>query len=450
MADDVAGGAPGSGMPAYMYEDLKKMVYADDPDAVRAVGEWLLDRGRLISEFAATVHRELSRVDDLYSSAEGAPALKAQLYRAFDELQSLGSDLIHNGHVLIAAADAIGNTRSQVDAVYPKVKPGEAVFRGTSAYTDPPSQKAQPYVEALNSYLYELGDTLALMGASLHDSPPPPISGGSNPGTSPGGAGPGSGPSTNQGSGRPDLSGGRETQSSRGTFAPPGPVLGGQPSSRGTVTGPGGGLLTPGLGGSPAGKAGTGVGAPGAGTGRQIRIPGARSGDLMGRMRPPAAGVGAGGAPGIGEPPGKVPSPEAIGPEGPGATQRPNAVPPGGDPGVGNSLPPGGHAGHGGQRRRGRKRSGYERGEPDTFVDGRYANEVGGNIRGTGLERPTDPGPAVIGSQKHRHTDDQGHSQWELSQTAPSREGFPDEFQEGSFRRKDGVQFEVRRRVGGA
>src|SRR6266508_5199069 len=125
MADDVAGGAPGSGMPAYMYEDLKKMVYADDPDAVRAVGEWLLDRGRLISEFAVTVHRELSKVDDLYSSAEGAPALKAQLYRAFDELQKLGGDLIQNGHVLNAAAQAIETAQGQVDAVYPDTKPGD-------------------------------------------------------------------------------------------------------------------------------------------------------------------------------------------------------------------------------------------------------------------------------------------------------------------------------------
>jgi hypothetical protein len=63
-------------MPAYMYEDLKKMVYADDPEAVRHVGDWLGSRGRLISDFAATVHRELSKVDDLYSSAEGAPRSK--------------------------------------------------------------------------------------------------------------------------------------------------------------------------------------------------------------------------------------------------------------------------------------------------------------------------------------------------------------------------------------
>ena len=293
MADAHDGGSPGSGMPAYMYEDLKKMVYADDPEAVRHVGDWLGSRGRLISDFAVTVHRELSKVDDLYSSAEGAPALKAQLYRAFDELQKLGGDLIQNGHVLNAAAQAIETAQGQVDAVYPDTKPGDAVFRGTNAYTDPPSQKAQPYVESLNTYMYNLSDALVLVDPNKDiGQPGNPPGDGSNPPTQPGASSlPGSGAVA------PGRIGAGKIEAGPGTILPPGPTLGGQPATGGEPRkSPGRGMFPPAVGGSPdRGRDSAGSGLPGYGSGRRIRMPGARNGDLLGRMRPPAA---AGGPPG--------------------------------------------------------------------------------------------------------------------------------------------------------
>jgi hypothetical protein len=75
---------------------------------------------------------------------------------------------------------------------------------------------------------------------------------------------------------------------------------------------------------------------------------------------------------------------------------------------------------------------------------------VGGELRAESRERPVDPGPAVIGNQKHKAAEDDVRRQWELAETTPSPDGFPEEFREGNFRGKDGVQFEVRRRVGGA
>ena len=444
MADAHDGGSPGSGTPAYMYEDLKKMVYADDPEAVRHVGDWLGSRGRLISDFAVTVHRELSKVDDLYSSAEGAPALKAQLYRAFDELQKLGGDLIQNGHVLNAAAQAIETAQGQVDAVYPDTKPGDAVFRGTNAYTDPPSQKAQPYVESLNTYMYNLSDALVLVDPNKDiGQPGNPPGDGSNPPTQPGASSlPGSGAVA------PGRIGAGKIEAGPGTILPPGPTLGGQPATGGEPRkSPGRGMFPPAVGGSPdRGRDSAGSGLPGYGSGRRIRMPGARNGDLLGRMRPPAAAGGAAGAQGTAERPSY---PEALELGGAGTPERPEAVPPGGESGTGTGIPPSVHGGHGGKNRRGRKKPGYERGESDTFVDGRFGNEVGGELRAASREMPTDPGPAVIGNQKHRLAEEPCESQWELQRSTPSPEGSPEEFREGRFRGKDGVQFDVKRRVGG-
>src|SRR6266545_4454750 len=157
MADAHDGGSPGSGTPAYMYEDRKKMVYADDPEAVRHVGDWLGSRGRLISDFAVTVHRELSKVDDLYSSAEGAPAQKAQLY-----------------------------------------------------------------VESLNTYMYNLSDALALVDPNKDiGQPGNPPGDGSNPPTQPGASSlPGSGAVA------PGRIGAGKIEAGPGTILPPGPTLG--------------------------------------------------------------------------------------------------------------------------------------------------------------------------------------------------------------------------------
>jgi hypothetical protein len=437
-------------MPAYMYEDLKKMVYADDPEAVRHVGDWLGSRGRLISDFAATVHRELSKVDDLYSSAEGAPALKAQLYRAFDELQKLGGDLIQNGHVLDAAAGAIETAQGQVDAIYPDTKPGDAVFRGTNPYTDPPSQKAQPYVESLNTYMYNLTDSLALV-RSEDDfyKPGRPPGGISGPPVGPGG--PARIPNTGPGSSTPGINAGKQIGKTPGTIVPSSPVVS-QPPTVGTPpTTPGGGMSPPATGGSSGGgKGNASAGAPAPGAGRRLRMPGSRRGDLLGRMSPPANGLGGDGARGVGEPPGVASSPDSLESEGSRTPVRPGAVPPGGGLGAGTGVPAGVHGGHSERNRRGKKKPGYERGQPDTFVDGRFGNEVGGELRAESRERPVDPGPAVIGNQKHKAAEDDVRRQWELAETTPSPDGFPEEFREGNFRGKDGVQFEVRRRVGGA
>jgi hypothetical protein len=120
---------------------------------------------------------------------------------------------------------------------------------------------------------------------------------------------------------------------------------------------------------------------------------------------------------------------------GPGETPPGNAVP----PGVGGGTRAGGH--------RGKKKPAYERGEPDTFADERTANAAGGTIRQAGAPKPFDPLPGMLGSQRPKPTEEQQHEAWELPETAPSPEGFPDELK--SFTRKDGARFEVRRARGG-
>ncbi|HEY3117812.1 MAG TPA: hypothetical protein VGK54_13795 [Chloroflexota bacterium] len=448
MADAVDGGSPGSGMPAYMYEQLREMVFGDDPDAVRDVGEWLRGRGRLIAEFAATLHRELSMIDELYSSAEGAPALKAQLYQAVVGLQELGNRLIHNGHVINSAGDAIETAQSQVDAAYPKVKPGGAVFRGLNPQTDPPSQKARPYVESLNTYLYNLTDALALLADEdrPYETPEPPPS--NDPSKAPmslGGSSPvGSGPAM------PGLSGVRQGGAQPGPSLPRGSAPGSHPSPGGSMpTTPGRGAIPPGVVGSPASKGRAGTTPTVGGAGRRISMPGSRSGDLLGRMRPPTGEVAVGSESGIGEPASETYSPEGRPPGDTGGPGRYGAAPPGGEPSPASGVPPSIHE-HRGQSRRGKKKPGYERGESDTFVDGRFANVTGGELRAPSRERPVDAGPGVIGNQKRKPADAPGQSPWELPQSAPAPEGLPEEFQEGTFRGKGGVQFEVRRRVGGA
>jgi hypothetical protein len=118
-------------------------------------------------------------------------------------------------------------------------------------------------------------------------------------------------------------------------------------------------------------------------------------------------------------------------------------VPPGG------GVPsPGGGAGHTG--RRAKRRPGYERGEPETFIDGRHANAAGGTIRQPGAAKSFNPTPGMLGSQKHKPAEEHDHGQWELPTTAPTPEGFPDKVEDSKFTRRDGVQFEVRRRKGGA
>ncbi|MGH3715201.1 MAG: hypothetical protein ACRDT4_17315 [Micromonosporaceae bacterium] len=55
----------------------------------------------------------------------------------------------------------------------------------------------------------------------------------------------------------------------------------------------------------------------------------------------------------------------------------------------------------------------------------------------------------MIGSQKQKPTEADGQSDWELPKVSPSPQGFPEELNDGTFRGKDGVQFEVRRRSRG-
>jgi hypothetical protein len=84
------------------------------------------------------------------------------------------------------------------------------------------------------------------------------------------------------------------------------------------------------------------------------------------------------------------------------------------------------------------------------FVDHRKANAAGGAIRQPGTAKSFDAMPGMLGSQKHRRAEDDDHSQWELPATTPTPEGVPDTVEDSKFTRRDGVQFEVRRRKGGA
>ncbi|MGH3659887.1 MAG: hypothetical protein ACRDUA_24875, partial [Micromonosporaceae bacterium] len=128
------------------------------------------------------------------------------------------------------------------------------------------------------------------------------------------------------------------------------------------------------------------------------------------------------------------------------------AIPPGTGPGTPGT--PGGHGGAGGGPggRGGRRLTDYERIE-DEFVDNRRANQAGGLIRGA-HSRPSsvDPGPGVLGSQKHRPAEATGQNRGPQPETTapPTPQGFPDELKNGSFKQKDGTQYTVRRRGSGA
>ncbi|MGH3645856.1 MAG: hypothetical protein ACRDTM_01550, partial [Micromonosporaceae bacterium] len=205
MADTRDGGGQ-IPLPILMYEALRELVYADDPGAVGAVGEWLLGRGRELAGFADALSRELSEVDAVYSSQYAAPALMRRLQSAIGEAQVVADALLNNGHTLVAASAAIETARRNVDAA--RTAPdtdGDGrteTWRTSSPYTDGPTRVARPYVEALNNHLYNLSDNINLLGADLPDIDPTPPPGDDSEGpTAPGRrgappiAGPGIGPS---------------------------------------------------------------------------------------------------------------------------------------------------------------------------------------------------------------------------------------------------------------
>ncbi|MGH3734247.1 MAG: hypothetical protein ACRDT6_01255 [Micromonosporaceae bacterium] len=451
MADVDAGGGGTDSFALHMYEDYRAMVHADDPAAIREVGEWLLGRGRAVAGFADDLTGSLEQLDDAYSSRAGAPALLRRLESTVSETRTVADALLNNGHTLLAAADAIANARQEVDAAGKATDPdGDGVFtllRTRDPLTDGPTAKARPIMAALNRGLHNLADNIDTLGTYEIEKPPESESG-SGPGSSAGPGGASSLPASGTTSRGPSVVPTAGFRPATGQTGMP-PVTGGSPplSSGGTSRGP------QGVVGSAPGRSGAPSVAPGAGRG-----------SMLGRLGAPgSAGPGGGGSfvpPGrvIGGPGGHPGAPGAGAPAAPGGQPGGGGpgegTPPGHRPGHGmpHGVPPGGGRPGGDDGRRGRKKPGYERGELDTFVDGRRGNAAGGEVR-RAAERPWKDGGRVLGGQKVKRTEEEAAREWELPPVAataePATDGLPDTVRDGAFRAPNGAQFKVRRRGNG-
>ncbi|MGH3656564.1 MAG: hypothetical protein ACRDUA_07885, partial [Micromonosporaceae bacterium] len=334
-----------------------------------------------------------------------------------------------------------------LDAEPDRPNPSPGKSPGSGDYVDPATTNwKQPPAAKIANYLYA---DLAIAAATMamppeggqedplgySDDPSGTPGGGSAP--SPGAVGSGGTPDRGRSSGMPSSKrGGAEpglvitnrtpdTPSPQVSHGPTGATSGkaplvGVPTSAGdrsTVSGP----ATTGSGG----RTGTGsVGkAPGAGLG---------GGKVISA---PSGTAPAGGSPTVTDPGTKTLGGGLRPPPGTPVPPGTGGVPPGG-------MPHSGAGGAGQDGRAGKKKPGYERGEPDTFRDTRGANMSGGEVRGAARGERFKPLPGMLGTQRQHAA--QERAPWEVPEPAPVPEGFPDELRD--FKRPDGTQFQVRRR----
>jgi len=458
MGDFEGGGADNLDLSGYTYGQLRDAVFQIVGDDLQAASNYLADLKRRLHERVGTLHVVIAKLRPDWKAKGGEAALEKldqqlkwmqEFARVTAVNEAAIDDLIKARHKAVAAMrklDAMPGGPTPPGAKG-KPSPSPAPAPPQTGYVDPSTLDwRHPYAVRAATPLYNL---LAITNASF---PMPPesyddpgrsvIDGGSGSGSDTAGA---AAPRTS-GSGIPSGSwttGGRpgESHVSKTGRGERGPVLRGSPPK----------AVPPTAGaGTPAVDAGRGVAGPNAGVG--VVAPGGtvdhggasvdRAGFDKGAATSaePSAGrsFGSGRASSTASPGGKVL----------GGGTRPVAgtevgIGGPGDAAPGNGMPPSVGSGAGTNGRRAKKKPGYEQGEPDTFVGGGTANAAGGTIRQPGAPRSFDPPPGMLGSQKHKPTADQQHEAWDIPETAPSPEGFPEELK--SFTRKDGARFEVRR-----
>jgi hypothetical protein len=444
-------------MELLRYEKLRHMVLADDAEGLRVASVHWASMYKELEQRVNTIEIAIHRLDKVWRGAGGRTAL-LKYRHALEVMQSAMWTAKSNAENIGNAYDALVKAQKDMRALdrspnkateTPNPQPG-----GTEMYAwDLDSRQPAASGIAKNlSYSYAwagAGYTPLLFDpqTSVHDKHPGTDSSGSPDGTPPGAAQSGSGRSggSRDGSGRQP--GPSAPAAGPGGIRGSGPALGGSRS-------PAGGARTPTAVPQPSSAVGE---APS--TSSEIGVPGGVSGGTgsagasRSRLGSPGTRGGVGGGTvrfGGGDPGGKTlgggmrpatglsAEPSTLG----GAGGN-------GQPPLGGGVPGGGSGtGHGGGR--GKRKPRYERGEPEMFIDGRQKNAAGGTIRQPGAAKSFDVMPGVLGSQKHKPVEAHNPSNWELPATTPAPEGFPERVEDSKFTRSDGVQFEVRRRKGGA
>lgn len=462
MGEFGGGGADNLDFSGHTYEQLRAAVYGVSEEAVRVAGNEWADLKRRLNERVGTLHVVVAKLAPAWDSPAGQQALEgfraqrdwmAELARVaglneaqLDEVQTTRIEAVN---AMRALDSQPGGPVPPGSRPRPAPSPGPAP--GAGGWVDPASLDwRQPRAADIANRLY---GRLAIAAASMAKPP-------ANPQLDPFeyGASPDTASGTNDG---PRYRSGNLTGGPGSTVSRPGsgPVPPGVPAGTRSSSG----RRDP---GNPRPATGNPVAAPGTGGRREIVSPGyvpvqGSSGGTAGRGptfrdrgvpavgrggvlggRPPGVG-GTTGHPTVGEPPGKVLGGGLRPPPGPPVPPAPvpGEVPPpaGGIPGAGGAA--------GQPDRRGRRRPGYERADPGTFVDSRPGNAAGGKLPTPGGTPRFAPLPGTVGQQKPKPAEDDPHRDvWEVPETR-SPEGFPEKL--ATFTRRDGVTFEVRRARGG-
>ncbi|MGH3734595.1 MAG: hypothetical protein ACRDT6_03070 [Micromonosporaceae bacterium] len=465
MAEVDGGGS--QGYTGYTFEELRTGMRTLRPDFMRVGSNQWGDLRRRLDERIGTLRVMIHRLAPDWESPAGTQAL-GKLRAHLTQMQALSKTARWN-EILF---DDLYDTYSQEMAKLRKLEEQPkrqaevtgSVGHSTDALTPAQADTRQP---AAAQIVYRMYGKLALTTLSLRMPSDPDYKPGPDPG---GGTGVPPGPAAAPGSG-----GGQPGRSGPSAGAPP--VV--PASKRGsTGSGPAGSggwpaaALRPGVGVPPTtpagGRAGASspaasgsTGAPGGargvpGVGGTGAVPGSRvpGGVTRGGVLGPGGGAGGTGVPasGPGAPggggPGGTPASRAGGPPGPG-TPGTEAHGSGGPrhPGGVPHAPGGAGAGAGGGGGRPGRRTRYEQGDPELFVDKRArAKPVIGQQPDPG--RPVDAGPGVIGTQKQKPAAPEHTERLRPAPKPAATEGFPDEVKDGSFTRRDGARFTVRRRSG--
>jgi len=440
---------------SHTYEQLRAAVYGVSEEAVRVAGNEWADLKRRVNERVGTLHVAVSKLTPQWNSPAGETALdamRAQLEWMTELARVAGLNEARLDDVQTTRIESVIAMRALDSQPGGPVPPGTRSRPAPSPGPAPPGAGGwvhpasldwrQPQAVEIANQLY---GRLAIAAASLATPPSSPQEAvaledlsGTGPQRSQSGGSSGAirfGPSglapgvtgsavPSPGSGRPVLPGWQ---------VPAIPAVG-----AGTPWGVGG---LPGIapGGSRKDMAIPGSGNRPAGTVSAARKPGLVAGGrgVLGG-RPVGIGTGSTGSTTAAAPPGRVIG-GGLRPA-PGTPIPPATVPDASPPPAGGVPATGGTSGQPGGP--GRMKPGYERAEPDTFVDERSRNPAGGKLPGSREATRFAPLPGMVGQQKAKPAMDDQQGTWSGSETR-SPEGFPETLQ--SFTHRDGVTFEVRR-----
>lgn len=446
-------GAENLDYSSYTYEQLRSAVYGVNADSVRvAANEWA-DLRRRLNERVGTLRVEIVKLGPAWDSPAGQQALKtladqrdwmAEFARVASWNEERMTDVQDAYYKAIKAMRAL-------DAEPDRPNPGPGQSPGSGTTTDPAASNwKQPHAVKIANYLYS---NLAIAAATMAMPPSQPKDDPSSYGKDgvPG-EGPALPPTVTAPNSRSHSGAEQDGSSASKSGGPPGlvirnPTPGRTPSppdGRASATGPATGTKpskSPGMVSGPTAHDRSATSAP-------TQVP------RSGRGGVPSAGQASSGKPGFGRVitspwgTGQGGGPPAVTDSGTktlgGGLRPPLGTPAGPGPGQvppGGMVHPGGAAGHGG--RAGKKKPGYERGEPDTFRDSRHGNAAGGEVRNSERRSAFDPLPGMLGTQRHQ-AGEQRRQPWEVPEPAPLPAGFPEELRD--FKHSDGTQFQVRRR----